>query len=247
MISAMYGVPPEPLLLDSIHGRGGLKPAELLSIYRNDTQAVLNKTLRISYPVVEQLVGVDFFAMAAAAYVRGTPSRSGDLEQYGAPFGDFLARFDAAKGLPYLADVARFESLLARVQRAPDQAALDHDRLAAMSTPEAAAGLRLALRSRVALFRSEYPVFNIWIANRDIPGFAWPIEMGDGPDRLMIVAGEEMAVSALTEAEFRFYDVCGGGNTLALTLDAALDCDLAFNLAATLAQAIKRKALTIAE
>lgn len=74
--------------------------------YRNNVYGNLRHTLRSVYPVVERLVGNDFFGFAASAYIDGQASCSGDLNQYGGEFPAFLLAFPPAQGLPYLADVA---------------------------------------------------------------------------------------------------------------------------------------------
>src|SRR5437870_13923798 len=87
----------------------GFAAAERLRIYRNTCRSTLIEALRITYPAVDRLVGHAFFDMAAARFIRADPCRSGYLNEYGAGLADFLAALEPARGLPYLADVARFE------------------------------------------------------------------------------------------------------------------------------------------
>ena len=110
----------------------GYTAAERCRIYRNTCRSVLTETLRMTYPAVDRLVGRDFFDMAAGQFIHVHPARSGYLNEYGGEFGDFLAVLDAASGLPYLADVARFEWALSVAANAVDAPVLDPGALAAV-------------------------------------------------------------------------------------------------------------------
>jgi hypothetical protein len=59
-----------------------------LAIYRSNTYSNLRAALRDVYPVIVRLVGDDFFAHAASAFIRAHPSTSGDLNDYGDGFGE---------------------------------------------------------------------------------------------------------------------------------------------------------------
>jgi len=65
--------------------------AELrLGIYRNNLEEGFAKTLALEFPVMQRLVGEDYFRQLALSFLAGHPSRSGDLHQVGAPFASFL-------------------------------------------------------------------------------------------------------------------------------------------------------------
>src|SRR6267378_6124166 len=87
----------------------GVAAAARLSVYRNTFIGTLTNALRLSYPAVHRLVGVEFFETSARMFIEGQPPRSAYLDEYGAAFPEFLARFPAATSVPYLADVARLE------------------------------------------------------------------------------------------------------------------------------------------
>jgi hypothetical protein len=72
------------------------------AVYRNTVAAGLIEALAGRFPVVERLVGEDFFRAMAHAYVTQEPPRSPLLFQYGGSFADFIAGFAPAAPLPYL-------------------------------------------------------------------------------------------------------------------------------------------------
>ena len=80
-----------------------------VAIYRNTCLSTLVNALRLSFPVVQRLVGAEFFDGSAREFIRRHPPASAWLNDYGAGFAGFLSSFAAAATLPYLADVARLE------------------------------------------------------------------------------------------------------------------------------------------
>jgi hypothetical protein len=129
------------------------------AVYRNTVAAGLIEALAGRFPVVERLVGEDFFRAMAHAYVTQEPPRSPLLFQYGGSFADFIAGFAPAAPLPYLRDMARLEYAQGLAYHAADReplppasfAALDRGRLADF---------------RVELHRPSHPVISIWLANQ---------------------------------------------------------------------------------
>src|SRR5260370_3608477 len=85
-------------------------PARRFGIYRNNVVIGLGKALRNRFPVVEKIVGEEFFAAMARVFVTEQPPRSPLLATYGDNFPAFIAAFEPAREIPYLADVARLEA-----------------------------------------------------------------------------------------------------------------------------------------
>jgi Putative DNA-binding domain len=98
-----------------------------LAVYRDTARTTLGNALALTYPAVLRLVGADFFAGAAQAYIDAQLPQGGCLNDYGSDFpatlAPFVARHAPAAPLDYLADVARFEWAVNRALHAPDAAA----------------------------------------------------------------------------------------------------------------------------
>src|SRR5262249_53567434 len=71
----------------------GIDPAARLGIHRNTFASVLTNSLRLSYPAVHRLVAAECFEGAARVYIEEQPPRCANLDDYGADFPEFLARF----------------------------------------------------------------------------------------------------------------------------------------------------------
>ncbi|HVA55876.1 MAG TPA: DNA-binding domain-containing protein [Gammaproteobacteria bacterium] len=156
--AAMLGGAPMPLNA-WVLGKG-LTPEARLQIYRNIVFNNHAAALRTAYPVVLKLVGEDFFENAAARYLRGYPTRSGNLQDYGINFAEFLAQMPEVAGLVYLPDVARLEWARQESYLEADAEPIAITVLADVEEPEI---LRLQLHPSLRLLTSAYPVLDIWL------------------------------------------------------------------------------------
>lgn len=145
----------------------GSDPTPRFAVYRNNVRASLAGALEAAFPVSRQLVGEVFFRSMALAYMLASPPRSPVLLEYGEDFGDFIAGFVPAAGLPYLADMARLEQLRVQSFHAADAQSLAPENFQAwLAQPERLAGLRLTLHPSLRLLRSRYAVLSLWQAHQ---------------------------------------------------------------------------------
>ena len=198
--------------------RGGAEPGELtrskrFRVHRNNVFASLIGALRGRYPVIERLVGEDFFEAAAGHFIEAHPPRSPMLIDYGEGFSAFLESFEPASALPYLADVARLEWLRHRAYHAADRKALGSSDLARTPSDRAFA-LTFEFHPSAALIVSPYPIVSIWETNAH-DAETRPI----GPDlageaALIVRPDDEVLVVRLDEAEHAFTAALSEGATL---------------------------------
>ena len=225
---------------------GSTHAADRIGIYRNAMRANYRNALRASFPVVLRLVGEPFFHAAVDAFARAHPSASGDLNVYGHAFGDFLAGYPHAAGLPYLADVARLEWAVDEAQRAADGSPAPDQVLAALAAtaPERLPTLRLQLDPSCRLVASEYPVLHIWRANQargvDDDGAGQEegddrVSLDEGGDLFLVRRGDEgVTLVRVGAGEHAFLVALAAGLRLGAALDAAQRADAGFDLGATL-------------
>ena len=200
----------------------GYTAAERCGIYRNSCRSVLTETLRMTYPAVDRLVGRDFFDMAAGQFIHAHPARSGYLNEYGSEFGDFLAVLDAASGLPYLGDVARFEWALSAAANAVDAPVLDPGALAAVDA-ERQAMLRFEPHPSVRLLALAYPADQIAdaVLSGDETAMS-EVELSSGPVWLVVHRGASgVGAQRLERDAYGFVSRLCAGEALASLLDAA--------------------------
>jgi hypothetical protein len=211
----------------------GLAPARRFSVHRNNLYASLTDALRARYPATLRLVGEDFFRGAASLFIEVSPPSAPVLIEYGEAFPAFLESFEPARGLPYLADVARLEWLRHAAFHAADRAQLTALSLAAVS-PEQVGTMTFEFHPSAGLIASPYPIVSIWETNAydeqvrpigpELPGEA----------ALVIRPELQVTIVRLDPAEYAFAAALAAGETLAEA--AALDgLDLGASLAKLIA------------
>ena len=204
-----------------------LSPAERLDIYRNTFLSGLTTALRISYPAVQRLVGEEFFGGAAQCFIEAHSPKTAYLNAYGAEFADFLARFQPAASLPYLADVARLEWAVNIALHAENVAPLGADTLARVANvpPE---NLVLLPHPAIALLQLDYPATAIWraVLSEDDSALG-ALDLSGGPEWVMVErGGEGVEVIPLAESDWRFTAALCAGQTFAKAVEAAIDADV---------------------
>lgn len=215
----------------------GIEPAQRLAVYRNGFASRLVAALRLTYPAVQRLVGEAFFDAAARVFAFEQPPRAAWLDEYGAEFADFLARFPPAASLAYLPDVARLEWAVSRALHAPEAEPLDAGRLLGLDEAQRAT-VRFVPHPSLGLLRAESPADEIWraVLERDDAALA-AIDPASGPAWLLVERrGGEVAVSRMSEAAWRFTIELCAGRALCDALEAVrgleVDAVLAQHLAA---------------
>ncbi|MBK4733015.1 HvfC/BufC family peptide modification chaperone [Noviherbaspirillum pedocola] len=144
----------------------GLDARSRITIYRNTVTSTLVSSLRLSYPVVQLLVGAEFFEGAARLFIEQNPPMSAYLDAYGAGFPDFFARMPEAAALGYLPDTARLEWAVNEALHAPDKEPLEVARLACVEQSELG-NVRFVAHPAVRMLQSTFPIDVIWRAVLD--------------------------------------------------------------------------------
>lgn len=209
----------------------GLDPTARVGIYRNNLQEGFLKALSLGFPVIQRLVGEDYFRQLGRLFLAEYPSRAGNLHHTGAPFPGFLRGRFGASPYAYLPDVAELEWAYQECLVAPDSAPLDLT-LLENTAPESLANLRFALHPACRLVRSEFPIVRIWRANQDDRDGTEVIDLRQGADFVLVRRNEAgIELRRLAAAEFallRSMDHCNTlGEALQDALTAAADFDLA--------------------
>lgn len=145
----------------------GSDPTQRFAVYRNNVIVSLTDALADSFPVVQALVGDDFFFAMAREFITTHPPRSPVLVWYGAEFPDFIHFFSPASNVPYLADVARLEWLRVEAWHAADAEPVSQEAIAALlANGDALAQTTIELHPSLSTFRSQYPVASLWAAHQ---------------------------------------------------------------------------------
>ena len=212
----------------------GIAPELRLGIYRNNLQEGFVKTLALEFPVVQRLVGEDYFRQLALCFLARHPSRSGDLHHIGAPFAPFLRVQFARTTYQYFADVAALEWAWQECLVAEDDEALDTNALQAVP-PHNYARLRFALRKGARLLASPFPITRIWELNQPGVTTQEAIDLASGAEFVLIYRAVGGArITRLSAGEFALLSALASAEPLAAALDAAVLCEPHFDLTVSL-------------
>ncbi len=208
-------------------------------IYRGNTRANTAKALGAAYPVIEKIVGGEYFSGLVSAYHSRFPSVNGDLNEYGESLAAFLADFPPANEIPYLADVAHLEWRVHRAHYAADPEPFDPARLAAVS-PEQQLQLRSLLHPACHILHSAYPIARIWEVHQDAFGGEFEVEMPGSPTHALVYRPRfKVEVAQLSDAEAAFLGAALDAQTLDMALAAAQLCNASFDLGRSLGEWIE--------
>lgn len=198
-------------------------PDGRFDVYRNNVTVGLTNALNDAFPVVAALVGTEFFAAMAQAYLRHEPPASPILFEYGDGFADFISTFKATDGLPYLADVARLERAATKAYHAADEQSVEISMLSGVDD-STLADLRLRMHPSLALISSQWPVASIWHAHQsDDPATALAA-LPQCRERIVVTRpGLEVRVQTFTPPVFDLAHAIANGATLGEALEGLAD------------------------
>jgi hypothetical protein len=219
----------EELVADS-----AFEPTHRLQLYRNNLVISLTEALAAIYPVVQRLVGEDFFKVACREFIPMHPPRQAPLHQFGNVFPEFIRAFKPASSLPYLADVAALEWAWHEAYHAADAGEFDTTALQQVSQTQYS-DLRFALHPALRLVRSTYPLHRIWQVNQETFNGDQSVDLDEGSVCILVTRPHlEVIVQAIPEAEWIFLSLLKKGCTIDEAVKAAMQVDARFDLATVL-------------
>lgn len=187
--------------------------AGAFSVYRNTSIKARIDALRSNFPVVAQMVGEGWFDAAAAIYAEERPSGSPIMAAHGENFPAWLADFEPARDLPYLALIARMDRAWTEAHLSADACSLEPSAVIA-SGATAMAGQRLVLHPSVRLFWCDWTAPSLWLAHRqgdEEADLVWE----PGAEGLLIYRPDDTVLSTrLTLAAWTFLDACRAGRSI---------------------------------
>ena len=199
---------------------------ERLEIYRNNIISSLTTVMVDTFPIVEKLVGVDFFRGMARKFICINPPEQSCLHEYGTGFATFIQDFEPVKHLNYLPDIAQLEISTNVVYHAKDTSALTAIHLSQIAEDELA-NLKISLRDSVALLESKYRLLDI----RDFAlNAGTPPDSIEGKQHLLVYrAGLDTEIMLIEESEYNFLNQLKEHN-LGDALATCIQDDPNFNL-----------------
>lgn len=192
----------------------GISKAARLQIYRDNVLITLTHTLQNIYPSIVKLVGEKFFKYAANEYIKAHPSTSGNLDNYGQYFADFLSSSASVKDYPYLSDVARLELARHTAYMAADARPINIKSLTQIPS-ERHETLTFTLHPSAHLISSPHPIDLLWQLTQQPAPENETIDLKSrGADILVIRPEFKIEHHLLENGEYTFLKFLHNGSTL---------------------------------
>lgn len=228
-----------------LHSWNGSDTAQRFAVHRNNVMLSLTDALADEHPVLQALVGDDFFRAMAALYLRGHPPRSPVLLGLGEHLPGFIAGFEPAAGLSWMGDVARLEWLRIRAAHAADAVPLrapDAAALAVLQTPALAARLQVGLHPSAAVLVSAHAVVSLWAAHQQDDAL-WSIDLDHAEAALVVRPDADVLVLPLSPGAAALAQALLDRQPLGHAAAAALAQDAGFDLVHGLAVLLQHGAI----
>lgn len=222
----------------------GSDPALRFAVYRNNVTVSLIDALADTFPVVQALVGEEFFRAMARVFAQANPPRSRLMVYYGDSFADFVASFPPAAPVPYLADVARLEMARVRAYHAVDVAPIQPETLqAALADPEQLLSLRLLVHPSVQVIDSPFAVIFLWAAHQGALCIG-SVDPDEAQTALVFRHGLDVETLELSAGDAQFVSALQTGQSLLDAAGAAGNSDAEFDLSHALALLLRWQLIT---
>jgi len=202
-----------------------------MEIYRESAIGNLHTVLQLTYPVVEKLVGEEFFEYMCRKYIVQNWPETGNMDDYGKEFSEFIANFEPAKDLIYLEDIAKLEWLFHETSIANDAPTIDQDAMSAV-TPEKYYNLYLHIHPSVKFMQSRFPINKIWEMNQDDADDVDEINLDESDGTYLMLARPFLKTNIIeiTEAESNFINNLIDGDSLFQAFESATEINEQFDL-----------------
>ena len=211
----------DPMLATPEHivDPSGKPTQKRFNVYRNNVITSLLEAMSQAFPIVEKLVGADFFREMSRVYIRNNPPSSPLMMFYGKNFPEFIAAFEPAQSVPYLSDIAQLE-FVRRVSYFAEDAYPPEGGALAGIDPETIAERSYDLSPALNMVTSTFPIFDIWKRNFDDENHA----ISQSPQDVLITRPHmEVRVEPAPSGAYILVDELRKGATLGAAVENTLE------------------------
>lgn len=201
------------------------------AVYRNGFLRSCVEAMRASYPVVDVLVGEDYFAMLAVGYVELHPPAKSTFIGYGERFPMYLKNRLDEHQLPYLFEFALLDRAWMTAYFAADSMLLDEDQLERWQMDgNDISALCCELPVSAELLTFSYDISSLWLSLKSGAKPREKTRVNKGGQRLLIWRDktDQINIRVVNPAEYSFLDSLLGGSTLLAAATSAIQSQADF-------------------
>jgi len=152
----------QPVDLSELDVVGPFPVEQLMGLYRNNFYISLSQYLEACFPAVLALVGEEFFAQLAKAYIIQSPLDKAELDLFGAGFPCFIKQAEQTQSLAYLGDVAVLDWAFDNAKAIVHIDAFPFEKLSRLNELQQVK-IKLQLAPKTVLIKAQYPLLKIWL------------------------------------------------------------------------------------
>jgi len=202
----------------------------LMGIYRDSSLGNIIIPMKLTYPVILKLVGEDFFQATCHKYIEEYWPATGNMDDYGAEFAEFLEIFEPAKTLPYLPDIARLEWLFHLSSLSEDSDRIDPKALSEVPQDKYS-DLHFVFHPSVYFLSSKHPIHRIWeMSQEGAEEKTLDLDKAGGAHLVLVRPGLKVDILELVQAECEFLKALYKEKSLYEAFDIATEIDKYFDL-----------------
>jgi len=235
---------PDNISIETVIDTRKISAKGQMGIYRESAIGNIIIPMQITYPVIEKLVGREFFRATCRQYIKVYWPKTGNMDDYGQEFAEFLGNFEPVKELSYISDVARLEWLYHESSIADDMEPSDWNSFANLSEDDIE-NTSILLHPTVRLFYSLYPVKEIWDINQHKlePSRELDLDNTQGGYVLCYRQSYKTTILTIDEADYVFLFAISSDKTLYQAAELALEIDQGLDMQAIMATYLKNGVL----
>jgi len=225
----------------------GITPAESalrsVALYRRAIRYNYTQVLKITYPVLVQLMGPRYFETLARGYLKVHISTSGDLSPFGRHVPSFLGDLQVA---PWLIELARLEWACHEVYQAADSPPLLSEHLQAIASvdPER---VTVHLHAASRLLRLAFPVHRVWLALQSdaTEDAAVDLPLPEEESGVVVMRGDgNIQILSLNQSEYLALEALSHGVDLATVEQMVSDVQSVFDFSAFVVKVFAQSLIT---
>lgn len=193
-------------IIDSLAGYSKLEALARLNIYRNNVFGNFSSVLSSIFNVTKKIIGDKKFFAFAEEYIKSYYSNSGNLDEYGEFFPQFLNKILSKHKLNYLSDLATLELAHYKTFFAKKIKNEFSIKKFKKISPDNYSNLSFTLHPSCVLFSSKFSIYSIWKKQKK--------SVSKKAEFVMVANSLQPLVMQLSEIEFLFLIEIGEGKKL---------------------------------
>lgn len=190
-----------------------ITPHHGIEVYRNNYFSNLSNALAEAYPLIQKVVGEEFFKAMSYDYIANHPSYHGYVQEYGKEMAQFLNTYPHVASLPYLSELAQFEWACHEIFFSAALVPLEATTLNQFLAQADLETFKFSLHPTAQIFAFNYPILKIWSLCMENPH--QEINLDEGGVHVLITRPElEIVFRRLSPTEFNFLNALKKGASL---------------------------------